>query len=161
MVRASRIGAKNFRDVNLLLTEALFFYRRDNRFLFNLLRENQAFFKEFWQRCHGQELVIDANVAYRRLPVDGIDADTGFRNTNVRMAGRALFAWTGRGQGERSIVFMLFLRYYEEVLRRQEANEDGERRFFYHEFFNYARSAFDEFYRQAGKPPPKESALFQ
>lgn len=161
MMRASRIGAKNFREINLLLTEGLFFYRKDNRFLFNVLREHAAFFREFWRRCHGQELVVEQNMAYRRLAAEGADPDAGFRNANIPIAGRHLFAWTGRGQGTRSIIFMLFLRYYEEVLRRQEANEDGERRFFYHEFYQYVQNAFTEFFKEAAKEPPSDDVIFQ
>ncbi len=157
---ARQIGWKPIRRINMLLLEGLFFYEKDDPYYFDLLRQRQGLFRALWKRCFGLDLEVTENVAYRRLLTTGDDPDAGFHNQNIRVAGRALFTWTDQGMRERSLIFLLFLLFYEEDVRHRKDAGHGERRFFYHEFYRRVQQAYDEWFDDREQDRPSDATLF-
>lgn len=156
-----QLGVKNVQDINLLLLEGLFFYRKDDDLLFAKLSERQSAFRAFWQRHFGIDLVVEENVAYRRIVAEGEDPGAGFRNPNIATSQRTILNWGGPGKRERSVTFMLFLQFYESELRRREDHGYGERRFFPHEFYRFVQDQFTRWFSERQESKPTDHALFE
>lgn len=150
---------RTIQKVNRYLLEGLFFYRRDNPELFDLLSSRRSDFAELWDAAFDLELVIDEHVAYRKFRAESPDPYAGFLNEHVPKAGRMHFNWHGQGSRERIVVFLHFLRYYEEVLRRADEGPYGERRFLWHEFVAWMQERLREAFQASPERMPTPNQL--
>jgi hypothetical protein len=157
---ARQLGTKTLQDINLILLEGLFFYRKDDALLFSRMSERQAAFRQFWDRYFGLDLIIEQNVAYRRVRHEGEEVDSGFRNPAIPPSSRALFQWTGSGRRERALVFMLFLQFYEGDLRSREDAGHGERLFYHHEFYRFVQDNYTRWFAEKPEDRPADHELF-
>lgn len=156
-----QLGVRNVQEINTLLIEGLFFYRKDNDLLFAKLSERQSAFKAFWRRYFGIDLAVEENVAYRRIITDGEELDAGFRNPNLSLGQRDIFQWGGPGRRERSLVFLLFLQFYESDIRRREEQAYGERLFFLHEFYRFTQDEYTKWFTGRTEEKPSDHTVFQ
>lgn len=160
MYLTRQLGTKTVQEINLILLEGLFFYRKDDVVLFARLSERQTPFKRFWDRYFGLDLIVEENVAYRRVRQEGDEIDSGFRNPAIPPSARSILQWSGPGKRERSLVFMLFLQFYEGDLRRREDAGYGERLFFHHEFYRFVQDNFNRWFQDRGEERPNDRILF-
>ena len=149
-----RVSDQTIRDVNRVLLEGLFFYKRDQPILYSKLEEHRDAFIAFWEQVIGLRLVVTPQLAYRRLPSDDNDPSVGFLNPSIRPDQRDLLGWSGAHMSVRTTVFLMFLKYAEEDLVKRNPDRNGDREFRYDEFYRYTQDQFRMASAAGGWPNP-------
>ncbi|MDF1565857.1 MAG: DUF2398 family protein [Deltaproteobacteria bacterium] len=125
--RLSRVRSRRILNC---LTESTFFYRQDDRDLFDYLRRNRAAFQHFFEEHFGWDLFVDRKVA--RLFRAGAPT-----NPALTPRHRSLFDLTRRDQ---AVGFMLLLEFHELSLAAQNVHpeHDEDLRFLLSDFLTHA-----------------------
>ena len=123
------------RTILNILLEAPYFYKTDDPDKFMTLRRYAQEFKEFFGRCFGWELVMDAKCARLYKPF--------WFNEKITPVNRDLFNFTRR---DACIAFLLLLEFFEFELKKNSAGTDDDEnlKFRYGELLEFECRRFRE-----------------